>query len=122
MPVRTAVHVRPSPSPPRPRPRPLPGHRSEPPFSPRRYVYAFYLPQGGNFRTHFEMNQTELEQQTEQLSEMLEKDVSEIHRAEVVHCFTMAKTRLTNLLELVAVRGSGSATDTSGGAGSSSDP
>ena len=51
---------------------------------------------------------------------MLEKDVSEIHRAEVVHCFTMAKTRLTNLLELVAVRGSGSATDTSGGAGSSS--
>ena len=68
----------------------------------------------------FAFNAEKLDQ--EQLSEMLEKDVSEIHRAEVVHCFTMAKTRLTNLLELVAVRGSGSATDTSGGAGSSSDP
>lgn len=53
----------------------------------RRYVYAFYLPQQGNYRTHFEMNQTELEQQTEDLSGMLEKDVSDIRRAEVVHCF-----------------------------------
>jgi hypothetical protein len=53
----------------------------------RRYVYAFYLPQQGNYRTHFEMNQTELEQQTEDLSGMLEKDVSDICRAEVVHCF-----------------------------------
>jgi hypothetical protein len=33
------------------------------------------------------MNQTELEQQTEVLSGMLEKDVSDIRRAEVVHCF-----------------------------------
>ena len=34
------------------------------------YVYAFYLPKDGNFRVQFEMNQTELERQTEELAEV----------------------------------------------------
>jgi len=85
------------------------------------YVYAFYLPQQGNYRAHFEMNQTELEQQTENLSGMLEKDVKEINRPDVVHCFQMAKTRLKNLFELVDVSGSGEATDTSSGGDKSLD-
>jgi hypothetical protein len=103
------------PAPPRPR------RRAPPPTRPRRrYVYAFYLPQGGNFRAHFEMNQTELEQQTDQLAGMLQRDVSEICRKEVVHCFQMAKTRLKNLFELVDVCGSGDHTDTSGGMAASS--
>jgi len=57
------------------------------------YVYAFYLPQQGNYRAHFEMNQTELEQQTENLSGMLEKDVKEINRPDVVHCFQVGSHR-----------------------------
>lgn len=32
---------------------------------------------------------------------MLEKEVHEIQRIEVVHCFQMAKKRLSNLMELV---------------------
>lgn len=95
------------------------------------YVFAFYLPKEANFRHHFEMNQTDLEKQTEDLAEMLEKDVSEIQRMEVrdacmltsrslsltpaltfsmppalslfqvVHSFQMAKKRLRALMELV---------------------
>ena len=76
---------------------------------------AFYLPQSGNFRHHFEMQQTELERQTEELAEMMEKEVKEIDRQEVVHCFKMAEKRLINLFELVDNR-----TDDS--AGSSTDP
>ena len=79
------------------------------------YVFAFYLPQSGNFRHHFEMQQTELERQTEELAEMMEKEVKEIDRQEVVHCFKMAEKRLTNLFELVDNR-------TDDGAGSSTDP
>ena len=48
------------------------------------YVFAFYLPRDDNFRLQFENQQTELERQTEALAELLEKDVSEIHRMEVV--------------------------------------
>ena len=48
------------------------------------------------------MQQTELELQTEQLAELLEKEVSEIFRSDVVHCYQMAKKRLANLMELVA--------------------
>ena len=61
------------------------------------YVFAFYLPQSGNFRHHFEMQQTELERQTEELAEMMEKEVKEIDRQEVVRCFKMAEKRLTAL-------------------------
>ena len=84
------------------------------------YVYAFYLPSAGNYRDHFEMQQMELERQTEearppasarlcaaltataraQLAELLERDAKDIHRMEVVHCFQMAKKRLRNLVEL----------------------
>jgi len=65
------------------------------------YVFAFYLPKEANFRHHFEMNQTDLEKQTEDLAELLEKDVAEIQRMEVVHSFQMAKKRLRALMELV---------------------
>jgi len=65
------------------------------------YVFAFYLPQKHNFRHNFEMQQMELERQTEDLSEMLEKPVEEIERMRVVHCFQMALKRLRNLAELV---------------------
>ena len=65
------------------------------------YVFAFYLPKESNFRFHFEMQQTELERQTEELAEQLEKPVEEIERMHVVHCFNMALKRLRNLMELV---------------------
>jgi len=67
------------------------------------YVFAYYL-EGGNFREHFEMQQMMLEQQTEDLSEQLEREVDKIMRMDVVHCFQMAKKRLRNLLELVEAR------------------
>jgi len=41
------------------------------------------------------MNQTELEQQTELLSGMLEKDVADIHRPDVVHCFQVSRNIYT---------------------------
>jgi len=72
------------------------------------YVYAFYLPKDTNYKHHFEMQQTELERQTEELAELLEKDVSEIQRMDVVHCFQMAKKRLRNLMELVEAEEGGS--------------
>lgn len=92
------------------------------------YVFAFYLPKESNFRHHFEMQQTELERQTEELAELLEKDVAEIQRMEVVHCFQMAKKRLRNLMELVeaeqsqwrAEQEAGGSSSSSAGAGSSS--
>jgi len=65
------------------------------------YVYAYYLPEKGNYRTHFEMQQAELERQTEELAELLERDVQEIKRMQVVQSFQMAKKRLKNLLEIV---------------------
>jgi len=68
----------------------------------RRYVYAYYLPEKGNYRAHFEMQQTELERQTEELAELLERDVQEIKRMQVVQSFQMAKKRLKNLMEIVA--------------------
>jgi len=66
------------------------------------YVYAYYLPEAGNYRNHFEMQQTALEQQTEELAELLERDVNDIKRMTVVQCFQMAKKRLKNLFEIVA--------------------
>ena len=42
------------------------------------YVYAFYLPEHDNFRHNFEMQQTELELQTEELSGLLEKEVGKL--------------------------------------------
>jgi ariadne-1 len=89
------------------------------------YVYAFYLDKTSNLKassvdlklaTHakhslspcasclqanFEMQQSELERQTEELAGYLERDVKDIKRTDVVHCFQMAKKRLTNLLEIV---------------------
>jgi hypothetical protein len=43
-----------------------------------------------------------LENQTEKLSEMLERKVEDIDRMEVVHCYKMAEKRQVNLMELVA--------------------
>jgi len=68
------------------------------------YVYAFYLPEKHNFRVHFEMQQMELEKQTEDLSELLEKPVAEIERMKVVNSFQMAKKRLRHLFEIVEAR------------------
>lgn len=87
------------------------------------YVYAFYLPKDGNFRVQFEMNQTELERQTEELAEMLEKDVADIKRMEVVHSYQMALKRLRNLMELVEAERSGWQAEqrNSAGGGSSTD-
>jgi len=65
------------------------------------YVYAFYLPEKHNFRVHFEMQQMELEKQTEDLAEQLEKDVKEIDRMKIVNSFQMAKKRLRHLFEIV---------------------
>jgi len=65
------------------------------------YVYAFYLDKTGNHKEAFEMQQAELERQTEELAGMLERDVKDIERKEVVHCFQMAKKRLVNLFEIV---------------------
>jgi len=59
-------------------------------------------------RSHFEMQQTELERQTEELAELLEKEVADIQRMDVVHCFQMAKKRLRNLIELVEAEEGGS--------------
>ena len=84
------------------------------------YVFAFYLPKESNFRFHFEMQQTELERQTEELAEQLEKPVEEIERMHVVHCFNMALKRLRNLMELVEAERSREVE--AGEAGSSSDP
>ena len=47
------------------------------------------------------MEQRNLEMQTETLAEHLEKDVNDIERQEVVHCFQMALKRLRNLMEIV---------------------
>jgi len=80
------------------------------------YVYAFYLPEKHNFRVRFEMQQMELERQTEELAEMLEKPVAEIDRKEVVNAFNMAKKRLKHLFEIVEQRYA----DEENGAGSSS--
>ena len=94
------------------------------------YVFAFYLPQDSNFRDHFEMEQRNLEMQTEELAEHLERDVAEIQRMDVVHCFQMAKKRLRNLMEIVEAErsqwrkeqiDSGAGSSSSSGAGSSSD-
>ena len=52
-------------------------------------------------QANFEMQQSELERQTEELAGLLERDVKDIQRTEVVHCFQMAKKRLTNLFEIV---------------------
>lgn len=89
------------------------------------YVFAFYLPKDSNFKLHFEMNQTELEVQTEALAELLEKDVADIQRGEVVHSFQMAKKRLVNLMEVVEAErerasSEGGSSSANGGAGSSS--
>ena len=84
------------------------------------YVYAFYLPGEGNYRTHFEMQQMELERQTEGLAELLERAVEDINRMEVVHCFQMAKKRLRNLNELVETEEARAAVAGSSGQGSSS--
>ena len=65
------------------------------------YVFAFYLPKDDNFKVNFESNQSELERQTEELAELLEKDVAEIQRMDVVHSYNMALKRLHNLMELV---------------------
>jgi len=75
------------------------------------YVYAFYLPQKATFRDHFEMQQMELEKQTEDLAEQLEKPVEDINRMSVVDAYQMAKKRLRHLFEIVeaqGVRGEGS--------------
>ena len=42
-----------------------------------------------------------LRRQTEELAGMLEQDVKDIKRTDVVHCFQMAKKRLVNLFEIV---------------------
>ena len=84
------------------------------------YVFAFYLPSDSNFRDHFEMEQRNLEMQTEELAEHLEKEVADIDRMEVVHCFQMAKKRLRNLLEIVEAQTARERAEAQGGAGSSS--
>eukprot|EP00964_Phaeocystis_antarctica_P112931 scaffold77049_cov100-Phaeocystis_antarctica.AAC.2 len=104
------------------------------------YVYAFYLDKSSNLKevpsirnwrpvenrltpcssysqANFEMQQSELERQTEELAGLLERDVKDIQRTEVVHCFQMAKKRLANLFEIVDMEkekdnnGQGSSTD-----------
>ena len=68
-------------------------------------------------QANFEMQQSELERQTEELAGLLERDVKDIQRTEVVHCFQMAKKRLANLFEIVDMEkekdnnGQGSSTD-----------
>ena len=90
-------------------------------------IYRLFDKDGSGTVMHFEMEQKNLEMQTEELAEHLEKDVAEIHRMDVVHCFQMAKKRLNNLMELVEAESSrrgeaGSSSSSSGGAaGSSSD-
>ena len=84
------------------------------------YVFAFYLDSDGNFRDHFEMEQKALEMQTEELAEHLEKDVADIQRMDVVHCFQMALKRLRNLMEIVESEGSQWRQEQTSGAGSSS--
>jgi ariadne-1 len=86
------------------------------------YVFAFYLPEEANFKLHFEMQQTQLEQQTEELAELLERDVSDINRMDVVHCFQMAKKRLRNLMEITEEEVKREAEAGGGAAGSSSTP
>jgi len=68
------------------------------------YVYAFYLPEKHNFRVHFEMQQSELETQTEDLAGLLEQPVAEIERMKVVNSYQMAKKRLRHLFEIVEQR------------------
>lgn len=65
------------------------------------YVYAYYLPATGNYRAHFEMQQKNLEQQTEELAGKLEDNVKEMHRMDIVQCYQMARKRLKNLFEIV---------------------
>jgi len=71
------------------------------------YVYAFYLDKAGNHKNNFEMQQAELERQTEELAQLLERDVKDIQRTEVVHCFQMAKKRAVNLFEIVDFKDNG---------------
>ena len=52
---------------------------------------------------------------------ILEKDVAEIQRMDVVHCYKMAEKRLANLMELVQER-DGYTTERGQAGGSSSDP
>ncbi|KAL1527401.1 hypothetical protein AB1Y20_016069 [Prymnesium parvum] len=68
------------------------------------YVYAFYLPEKHNFRIHFEMQQMELEKQTEELAEQLERAVEDIDHMKVVNCYHMARKRKHNLFEIVEAR------------------
>jgi len=84
------------------------------------YVYAFYLPPEDSHRHNFEMQQTELERQTEELAELLERDAKEIQRMEVVHCYKMAEKRLSNLMELVHAHHGEDERQASAEAGSSS--
>merc|ERR1719473_1943867 len=65
------------------------------------YVFAFYLPRDSTFRLHFEMQQSQLEMQTESLAELLEKDAKEIDRIMVVDCYHMALKRRNQLMEIV---------------------
>lgn len=56
-----------------------------------------------------------------QLAELLEKDVNEIHRMEVVHCYKMAEKRLSNLMDIVSAHATSVENQRSEG-GSSSEP
>ena len=85
------------------------------------YVFAFYLPRDANFRHHFEMQQTMLEQQTEGLAELLERDAADIERMEVVHCFQMALKRRKQLFEIVDEENRRQAESAGGAAGASAD-
>ena len=51
----------------------------------RSYVYAFYLEKSGNHKANFEMQQSQLEMQTEELAGLLERDVKDIQRTEASH-------------------------------------
>lgn len=75
----------------------------------------------------FENQQTELERQTEELAEMLEKPVNEMVRTDILHCYKMAQHRRSNLMELVAAQGNyteepGSSSSSGGSGSSSADP
>mmetsp|Transcript_63876 Transcript_63876/g.142567 ORF Transcript_63876/g.142567 Transcript_63876/m.142567 type:complete len:82 (-) Transcript_63876:439-684(-) len=67
------------------------------------------------------MQQMELEKQTEDLAEQLEKPVSEINRMEVVNCSAMAKKRLRHLFEIVDSRPDDDVVEEAGGSSSSSE-
>jgi hypothetical protein len=68
------------------RPHPLlPPPSSLPRPRRRSYVYAFYLEKSGNHKANFEMQQSQLEMQTEELAGLLERDVKDIQRTEASH-------------------------------------